>query len=100
MIITCYYKKSCENTCFVVIFPFLMENSSFVIIYNPKFHSILFFHSGAFHAQGVDIHPVKIYRFYVKFNKNMVSNVITGIMIQKKIIKKQKKNKGYTLSRY
>ena len=75
----------------MVIFPFLMENGSFVIIYNPKFHSILFFHSGAFHAQGMDIHPVKIYRFYLKFNKNMVSNVITGIMIQKKIIKKQKK---------
>ena len=68
-----------------------MENGSFVIIYNPKFHSILFFHSGAFHAQGMDIHPVKIYRFYLKFNKNMVSNVITGIMIKKKIIKKQKK---------
>ena len=60
MIITCYYKKSCENTCFVVVFRFVMENSSFVIIYGPTFHSILIFCSGSFHAQGVDIHPVKI----------------------------------------
>ena len=60
MIITCFYKKSCENTCFVVIFPFVIAKSPFVIIYNPKFHLILIFRSGAFHAQGVDIHPVKI----------------------------------------
>ena len=40
-----YYKllqKICKNTCLVVIFPLVMENSLFVIIYNRKFHSTFF----------------------------------------------------------
>ena len=65
MIITCYHKKYSKNACFVVIFPFVMENSLFAIIYKTKF-----FPSGAFHGQGVDIYPTKIYRFPVKFSKN------------------------------
>ena len=78
MVITCYYKKFCENTCFLVVFPFVIKSSSFANIYNPKFHSVLIFHSEAFHAQRVDIHQVKTYRFQGKFNEKMVSNVITG----------------------
>ena len=61
----------------MVIFPFVMESNLFVIIYNPKLHSAFFFPSGTFHAQGGDIHPVKIYGFPVKFSK-MASDVTTG----------------------
>ena len=61
-----------KNSCFAVIFPFVMGNNLCVIIYNPKFHSTFFFLRGAWgiNAQVVDIHPVKIYGFLVKFSKN------------------------------
>ena len=39
-------------------------------MYDLTFTQHLFFPSGAFHAQGVDIHPFKIYGFPVKFSKN------------------------------
>ena len=51
MIITCYYKKICKNTCFVFIFPFVMESSLFVITCNSKFHETSFFLVGAFMPQ-------------------------------------------------
>ena len=52
IIITCHYKIFCKNTCFVVIFPFVMENNLFAIIYNPKLHSTFFFLVGPFMPKG------------------------------------------------
>ena len=59
MINTCYYKIFCKNTCFVVTFPFVMENNLFAIIYNPKFHSTFFFLVEPFMSKGWIFIPSK-----------------------------------------
>ena len=49
------------------IFSFVMENGLFLITYNSTFQSTFFFPSGGFHAQWVDIHPIKLSGFTLKF---------------------------------